>query len=150
MQPAPLTGTATSLSCLQKLLATQMQPAPLTGTATPAIWNWSRPCPRCSPHPSRGQQRRVHSPIRNCRQDAAHTPHGDNNFLFQPLPVLPTRCSPHPSRGQQQHDERIHHSLKGCSPHPSRGRKKGDKKQLCFLSPFLYKRLFPHLTLPYR
>ena len=76
MQPAPLTGTATSqiFAPFSKL---RMQPAPLTGTAT---------APEASPPPG--------------LSDAARTPHGDGNkigtgpnmsiFPMQPAPLTGT------------------------------------------------------------
>ena len=69
-------------------------------------------------------RRRCHSPQ---MRDAARAPHGDNNIHAD-------------AEVTEQADA-------ARTPHGDE--KKGDKKQLCFLSPFLYKRLFPHLTLPY-
>ena len=175
MQPAPLTGTATGRSLKETLhlvsdaartphgdsnsaayllnnLSMSMQPAPLTGTATapPGSHLWSY---RCSPRPSRGQQlcdkvsfghsvKMQPAPLTGTATslvkllsfgfflDAARTPHGDSNFdlciLVDDIDIR-------------------------CSPHPSRGRKKGRQETALFLvSLFIYKRLFPHLTLPYR
>ena len=79
MQPAPLTGTATS-QIETVFFSFEMQPAPLTGTAT-------------TPH-SHSQRIRTF--------DAARTPHGDSNGTAQVGTAQVGRCSPHPSRGQKK------------------------------------------------
>ena len=63
-----------------------MQPAPLTGTTTRSWPSSASPGPRCSPCPSRGQQR-----LENC-------------FIV----LVGSGCSPCPSRGQQQMRRRCH------------------------------------------
>ena len=102
MQPAPLTGTATSTgrrspACLVRcsphpsrgqqlgppvhcVEGHAMQPVPLTGTATvPDAAALPLVPDGCSPCPSRGQQPRLVLPYPCLRSDAARTPHGDNN-----------------------------------------------------------------------
>ena len=78
MQPAPLTGTATC-RVHPAQCPDMMQPAPLTGTATLAL-PLERLCyTRCSPRPSRGQQRTRPRRCYRSVRDAARTPHGDSN-----------------------------------------------------------------------
>ena len=56
MQPVPLTGTTTREVASINMDHKRMQPVPLTGTTTRSWPSSASPGPRCSPHPSRGQQ----------------------------------------------------------------------------------------------
>ena len=86
MQPVPLTGTTTKYGVYHRLISFAMQPVPLTETATSGCSKHPARNPRCSPHPSRGQQR-----LENC-------------FIV----LVGSGCSPCPSRGQQQMRRRCH------------------------------------------
>ena len=99
MQPAPLTGTATTLVSYNPRQPFKMQPAPLTGTATIEILRVDEPpLLRCSPHPSRGQQRRLPEAPGTCRKDAARTPHGDSNLMI-PTAAIAIMMQPAPLTG---------------------------------------------------
>ena len=119
MQPAPLTGTATfTAGTTVDHNVLQMQPAPLTGTAT-----------------GRSLKETLH-----LVSDAARTPHGDSNSAAYLLNNLSMSMQPAPLTGTatsiSAYLSMILTSDAARTPHGDE--KKGDKKQLCFLSPFLY------------
>ena len=105
-----------------------MQPAPLTGTAT-----------------------LLELDLYSSTYDAARAPHGDSNTkVFFKKRIIHTDAARSPHGDSNTSAVSVLQVMTDAARAPHGDEKKGDKKQLCFLSPFLYKRLFPHLTLPYR
>ena len=152
MQPAPLTGTATTSEnrwCYSHLLP--MQPAPLTGTAT-NIWvmRWQHPA-KMQPAPLAGTATAEHLPILCSAGDAARTPRGDSNFTARHEGVY-GGMQPAPLTGTATKIFLVQlafcHLDAARTPHGDEKRETRNSSVSCL--PFLYKRLFPHLVLPYR
>ena len=175
MQPAPLTGTATSTPALPDWPVLVMQPAPLTGTATGRSLKETlhlvsdaaraphgdsnsyfavtrRPSAvMMQPAPLTGTATAEHLPILCSAGDAARTPRGDSNFTARHEGVY-GGMQPAPLTGTATKIFLVQlafcHLDAARTPHGDEKRETRNSSVSCL--PFLYKRLFPHLVLPYR
>ena len=80
-----------------------MQPAPLTGTATSSVVSDVPPVSGCNPHPSRGRQHGTRY-LESVLAEGGCNPHpsrGRQPGRHEERHYRSKRCNPHPSRGRQ-------------------------------------------------